>query len=139
MPEYDDISAIASGFDAVGSLALISSLSVGGVFFLPPLTVGAYSRGERRFKANGVPYVSGAKTKTLQSFMTLAQYTYIRDTFTGEVTMHTWLENTTAYDYNAVLWFEEVGVYEPINVASDDLGWAALAIKWNLTNIEIIP
>lgn len=139
MPEYNDISKIAVGNDNTGGLALVSSLSTGGHNFLPPFTPAAYSRGERRFKTNGVPYVSGSKTKTWQSFMSLAQYTYIRDTYEGLVTAHGWLENTTAYDFNAALWFEEIGAYEPLNVASEDIGWAVLAIKWNFTKVRVIP
>lgn len=139
MTLYDDIAKIAAGNNNTAGLVLISSITNDGHNLLAPFTPANYTRGERRFKANGVPYVSGDKTKTLQSFMTLNQYTYMRDTYEGLVTMHTWLENTTAYDYNAVLWFEEIGAYEPFNPGEAGYGWAVLAVKWNLTKIVVLP
>jgi hypothetical protein len=138
MTLYDDITKIASGHDNTAGLTLVSALSVGGLAFLPPFTPTNYSRGQRRFTASGTPYVSGKKTKAWQSFMSLAQYTYARDTYEGDVTAYGWLENTTAYNFNAVLWFEEIADYEPINVASDGIGWAVLAVKWNFMDVQVI-
>lgn len=136
---YDDITSIAVGHSNTGGLALITSLSAGGVALLPVLSFGMYSRGERKFKANGVPYYSGEKSKHFLSFLTAAQYTYIRDTYSGNVTVHSWLENTTAYTYNAVLWFEEVEDYEGANIADYGLGWSLPNVKWNLNAVQVIP
>ena len=139
MPEYDDITAIAVGNDNVAGLALVSSIVSDGRNMLAPLTPARYSRGERRFKANGVPYVTGDQSKFWVSYMSLGQYTDMRDTYEGLVTVHGWLENTTEEDFNAVLWFEEIGTYDPINIAEQDIGWAVLAIKWNFGKVVIIP
>lgn len=137
---YDDITAIATGHDNTAGLTLVSSLTVEGIAMLPPLTFGGYRRGERRFKANGVPYYSGFKSKTFVSFMTAAQYTYMRETYEGLVTVHSWLEDDqTEYDYNAVLWFEELADHDPVNVATQGIGWSVPNVKWNLSRIEVIP
>lgn len=139
MPEYDDVTAIAVGNNNVAGLTLVSSIVSDGRNLLAPFTPAAFSRGERRFKANGVPYVSGDQAKSWLSFMSLNQYTDIRDTYAGLVTVHGWLENTEEVNFNASLWFEEIGDYDPINVADEDIGWAVLAIKWNFTKVVVIP
>lgn len=139
MPFYEDVAAIAVGHNNTAGLALISSLVIAGKPLLEPFTVGAFSRGERRFKANGAPYVSGSKSKIFVSFMTLPQYTAVRDTYEGEVTVHGMLENTATHDFNANLWFEEIADYEPANVASEELGWSVVGIKWNFNKVTVIP
>ena len=139
MSEYADTAAIAAGNNNVAGLALVSSIVADGRALLPPFYPANYSRGEQRFTTDGAPYVSGQKTKIWVSFMSLGQYTYVRDTYQGYVTAHGWLENTTEHDYNATLSFEETSAYEPINVASDNIGWAILGVKWSFKKIVIIP
>lgn len=139
MPEYEDLTAIAVNKNNTAGLALVSSLTADGRHFLAPKTAGDYRRGETQFKINGLAYTSGVKTKVWRSAMSLGQYTFIRDAYTGFVTAQSWLENTTLETFNAALSFKEIADYEVVNVLTPDIGWAVIAVEWLFLDVVVIP
>lgn len=137
MPYYEDVTSIAVGHNNTGGLALVTSITVGGIPLERPFVFTGFSRGQTRYTPLSTAYTSGKKSKRWIQPMTLAQYTYVRDTYSGLVTAHSYLESTEE-DFNAALSFKESSEYEAKDILTRDLGWGYMAIEWQFMNVVVI-
>ena len=131
MAEITFDARIAAGFNNTAGLTLITSLSTGSTPLIEPLTVPLYTSGQRRFLASGRVQRVGLQTHQWQSYVSLAQYAYLRTTFERDVTVRTTLGGTSYANYNAYLWFPEPDEMDYLPSADNELPDGVYLLTWN--------
>jgi len=138
MPEYTIEASIAAGANNVAGLALVTSLTASSIPFLEVRTPGRYARGDKRYKANGTVGFAGFNVKQwTSSILWLPQWELLVSTYQGPVTIRTWLSGVSYANYSALLDFDELDQFEPIN--NIEYGWAVADFVWRFTNLVLIP
>lgn len=136
--QYTIEAKIAAGHDNVGSLALVTSLSAGGIPFIEVSTPAGYFRGQKRVKANGTTGFAGYNGKRWTSgLLWLPQWELLASTYQGPVTIRTWLGGVTYANYNALLDFDEQDQFQVRNTTK--YGHALVDFVWKFTDLTLIP
>lgn len=139
MPIVTFEAKIASGYDNVAGLTLITSLSASSIPFMEcnELVDVAYTRGQAKVSTTGRVRYAGYPSKTwVSSLLWLPQWDYLRSTYEGEVTIRTRLNGNTYANYNAILTLDEWG--QGGTVAEAKYGNAMNNFRWLFTRVRAI-
>ena len=136
---YVSEAKIAVGHNNVAGLQLVSSISVGGQPLYAPVTIGTYSGGVRRYLCSGRPQLVGLRRIDWRSYVSVAQYEYLRTTYAGAsgVTVRSTAYGLGWSNYNAYVWFDEPAELEAIWTAGGPMEVAAYLLTWHFTIVGV--
>jgi len=121
---------LASGHNNAGSLTAITSITDGTLALIEPQGLPFYTRGIRRYRADGNVNRAGVKSSALVfSYMTVSQYAYLKANYEGLVTVRLALGSTTFANYNATLVLPEFSESEYLLIDSyETVGFSNLRV-----------
>lgn len=133
MPSFTPNYQIAAGHDNAGGLTAVSSLTdANSVSLVMPRAIPYHEAGELVIRTNASPAYRGYDSQDWEfSVLLLAQYTLLRNTYTGLVTVKTTLDGATFANYNASAWIDEksAGQYGYAQGSVYDSGFIGPALR----------
>jgi len=129
---------LAAGHNNAGGLVAITSITDGTHAFVEPFGIGNFGRGIPRTRCNGTRGFAGAQSSAwVFSFITLAQWGVLRNTYEGLVTVRLALGSTTFANYNAVMVVPEIS--ELTFTINDSIGTGGFSnVRIDLTRLVAI-